>query len=88
MTVMVPERVVERDSCWTKDFCLTHCEGYRVCGPDGTVGYVEEVWLSPEGDVETLLVRGEDYARFEVPAELVEDIDPAADCLLIAEVPE
>lgn len=87
MTAILPERV-RRRTIWTEAYCLRHCEGYRVCGPDGTVGYVEEVRLTPEGDVETLLVRGRDYEKLEVPAELVEDIDPAADCLLIAEVPE
>jgi sporulation protein YlmC with PRC-barrel domain len=84
VTTILPERI-HRQGVWTDDYCLRHCQGYRVCGPDGTVGYVEEVRLSPEDDtVEALLVRRTDgYQTFTVPRGLVEDVDAEADCLWI-----
>ena len=85
MAVIVPERL-HRRGIWTEAYCLRHCEGYRVCGPAGTVGYVEEVWLSPEGDPETLLVRGRHYERLHVPVGLVEEIDTGAECLRVGEL--
>jgi hypothetical protein len=86
---VLPEGI-HRHGVWTEDYCLRHCQGYRVCGPDGIVGYVEEVWLSPEDDtVEALLVRRtDDYQTFTVPPELVEGIDAEADCLQVGETDE
>ena len=75
-----------RHGIWTDDYCLRHCEGYRVRGPEGTVGFVEEAWLSPQdGTVEALLVRRtDDYSTVTVPPELIDGIDSGAECVRIS----
>ena len=75
-----------RHGIWTDDYCLRHCEGYRVRGHEGTVGIVEEVWLSPrDGTVGALLVRRiDDYATVTVPPELVDGIDSGTECVRIS----
>lgn len=75
-----------RHGIWTDDYCLRHCEGYSVRGPEGMVGFVEEVWLSPQDDkVESLLVRRTDrYETLAVPLELVERVDTGAECVVLA----
>lgn len=85
MAVTLPEEVHERELGWSKEHWLRHCEGYCVYGPAGELGYVEEVFLSPDAEVEALVVRGAEQVT--VPAEFVEDIEPRAERLWIREVP-
>jgi hypothetical protein len=47
-----------RRSCWTAVAGLRHCEGFRVVGPRGPMGYVEEVVLDEAEDVAGLKVYG------------------------------
>jgi hypothetical protein len=45
--------------CWSKGHWLEHCTGFRVDGPDGHLGYVEEVLLAADGHTpQALVVRG------------------------------
>ena len=49
----------EDESCWTHEYLLRHCEGYRVDSPAGHPGYVEEIVLLPdESEPIGFLVRG------------------------------
>lgn len=69
---------------WTRDYWLGHCEGFRVDGPQGRVGFVETV-LGPEGEPEALLVRGGILGGrvLVVPIEAVEDVRPRAERIVI-----
>ena len=60
-------------SCWTQSYGLRHCEGYRVVGPDGRVGYVEEVRFDPFDDLCAIVVGG--ARRLFVPRTEIESID-------------
>lgn len=45
-------------SCWTADYLLAHCEGFRVESSEGTLGYVEEiVWARDRSEPLALRVR-------------------------------
>lgn len=49
----------EAQERWTEEYWLRHCRGFRVEGPDGWLGYVEEVLLDPEEHApRALVVRG------------------------------
>jgi hypothetical protein len=44
---------------WSKGHWLEHCTGFRVDGPGGHLGYVDEVLLDPDGHApQALVVRG------------------------------
>jgi hypothetical protein len=66
---------------WETDYWLRHCEGFRVLTQDGEVGFVDAVELTPDGDAAALVVRfGELFTHdVRVPAEAVEELDPAAE---------
>jgi hypothetical protein len=36
-------------SCWSPEYVLGHCEGFRVETSEGRLGYVDEVVRAPEG---------------------------------------
>ena len=51
--------VEERQQCWSEGYWLQHCTGFRVEGPAGRLGYVDQVLLDPEGSAPVaLVVRG------------------------------
>jgi hypothetical protein len=55
----LPVVVDQVRECWSEAYVLRHCAGFRVEGPAGHLGYVEEVLLDPEEDApRALLVRG------------------------------
>lgn len=57
MAAVLPE-VTEDHGCWTREYWLRHCVGFRVACPEGRLGFVEEVLLSPEGgEPEALAIR-------------------------------
>jgi hypothetical protein len=68
--------------CWTEGYALRHCEGYRVVGPDGLLGYVDEVWTFEDGDVSALIVASPPR-RLLVPSEDVVTIDDGAELLAV-----
>lgn len=51
----VVEKSIEH-SCWTANYLLAHCEGYRVESNEDMLGYVEEVVRAPDG-IEPLALR-------------------------------
>lgn len=64
-----------RDSFWTAEAGLRHCEGFRVESPSGPVGYVEEVLLDEaDEDVKALLVYGS-RGRRRVPVSEIAWVD-------------
>ena len=60
-------------SCWTAGYGLRHCEGYRVVGPLGSLGFVEEVSLDDFDDVRAIVVGG--TRRVVVPRAAIESVD-------------
>jgi hypothetical protein len=76
---LVVEQVRE---CWSEAYVLRHCTGFRVEGPSGHLGYVEEVVLDPEGNApEALLVRG--TSTIEVPLSRIQRLIPAQERVLV-----
>ena len=69
-------------ACWNEAYVLRHCVGFRVEGPGGHLGYVEEVLLDPEGDTpEALLVRG--TSTIEVPVSRISRLVPGRELVLV-----
>ena len=61
---------------------LRHCTGFRVEGPSGRLGYVEEVLLDSEGDTpEALLVRG--TSTIEIPLSRIRRLIPGQERVLV-----
>jgi hypothetical protein len=83
MAVATDERT--EPSCWTTDFWLRHCEGFRVFADGEPIGFVEYVLESEEDEPTALVVRvGEVFThRLEVPVEAIDGLDPAAERVLI-----
>jgi hypothetical protein len=71
-------------SCWTEEFSLLHCEGFRVEGPDGELGYVEEVLLDAENVPEALVVRG--TRRIVIPATEILRLLPGSERVLVGKL--
>ena len=72
--------------CWTRTYCLEHCEGYRVETSEGCIGYVEEVvWDPGREEPTTLLVRKSHDAcgLAEVPIAQVSEVRPEAEEILV-----
>jgi hypothetical protein len=78
MTAATDDRA---EFCWTESYALRHCEGYRVIGPEGGAGYVDEVWTYEDGDVATLVVAGE--KRQVVLAADVDEVDDRREILRV-----
>src|SRR5260221_9789273 len=76
-------RVVKQvPACWSESYVLRHCTGFRVEGPSGLLGYVEEVVLDAEGNApEALLVRG--TRTIEVPASRIRRLIPGQERVLV-----
>ena len=57
------------DNCWSTDYWLRHCEGFRVATEDGETGFVDAVELTLQGDAEALVVRfGSEFTHFRASA--------------------
>lgn len=82
----MPTQQFEATSCWTSDYWLRHCEGYRVFAGDEAIGYVEEVELGRDDEPEALVVRlGDVFTHLlTVGVDAVESFDPAGERLFIA----
>lgn len=70
-------------SCWTDEYLLRHCEGYRVDSPEGHPGYVEEIVLLPdESEPIGFLVRGGSGLTF-VSVHQIRDFSPSAQRIVV-----
>jgi hypothetical protein len=72
-------------TCWSTEYCIRNCEGYRVYDAVGPLGYVEDVRLSQDGQLEALVVRDGGPPVTVWPRQLL-DIEPGADAVRIREV--
>jgi hypothetical protein len=72
-------------SCWTTDFWLRHCEGYRVFAGEEPIGFVEEILDGRDGEPTALVVRvGEVFTHLlEIPVDAIEGFDPAGERVLV-----
>lgn len=73
------------DNCWSTDYWLRNCEGFRVTTERGETGFVEAVELTPAGEAEALVVRfGKEFAHsVRVPARAVEALDPVDEMIVL-----
>lgn len=73
------------DSCWSTDYWLRNCEGFRVTTEDGETGFVDAVDLTPQGDAEVLVIRfGREFTHsVRVPAAAVEALDPVDETVVL-----
>lgn len=77
----------EAESCWTHDYLLRHCEEYRVDLPDRHLGFVEDVFVSPdESEPIGFLVRGDSGLVF-VSVSQIRDFSPRAQRILVDPLP-
>lgn len=67
--------------CWSEAYLLRHCTGFRVDGPAGHLGYVEEVLLDSEGDPDALLVRG--ASTIKVSVSRIRHLVPGRELVLV-----
>jgi hypothetical protein len=80
--VMSARITARAHGCWTERYTLRHCEGYRVVGPDGPAGYVDEIWTFEDGDVSALIVEAPTQ-RLLVATEDIGTIDEAAELVMV-----
>ncbi len=81
------EMLVERESCWSDEYLLSHCEGYRVVDEAGdTVGYVDRIlWAEePFGDPVGLVVCRTRCEEIVIPLERVVAIDSGVERIVVA----
>ncbi len=71
--------------CWTDDYGLRHCEGYRVVGPRGHVGYVEEVRADELGEIRAIVVAG--GRRLLVSAHEIGSVDVDSELIRLTQTP-
>ena len=78
------------DSCWSTDYWLRHCEGFRVTTEDGETGFVDAIDLTPQGDAEALVVRfGREFTHsVRVPAAAVEALDSVDETIVLGPISE
>lgn len=77
----------ESESCWTHDYLLRHCEGFRVDLPDRHLGYIEDVvLLADKSEPIGFLVRGDSSLVF-VSVHQVRDFSPRAQRILVDPLP-
>ena len=72
-------------ACWTEEYGLRHCEGYRVAGPGGPVGYVEEVRVDELGEIRAIVVAG--ARRLLVPAGEIGSVDVDSELIRLVHAP-
>jgi hypothetical protein len=73
-------------SCWSAEYLLAHCEGYRVESAGGTRGYVEEIVSAPdESRPLALLVRpaAGRSGLFVIPTDNVLELRPDTESLVV-----
>lgn len=85
MTAAVRHRPRRSSSWFTASYGLRHCEGYRVVGPQGPGGYVEEVRLDGEGQPVAIVVGGR--RRRLVPAGQIRSVDDGAELVRLTSAP-
>ena len=79
--------VATPSECWTDEYWLTQCRGFRVSAPGGHVGYVEEVLLAAEGtSPAAIVVRGE--RAILVPAQEIIDVLPGEERVVLRSRPQ
>ncbi len=84
---MTLTQVATPSECWTDEYWLTRCCGFRVSAPDGHVGYVEEVLLASEGtSPAALVVRGE--RAILVPAREIAEVLPGEERVVLRSRPQ
>jgi hypothetical protein len=66
---------------------LRGCDGFRVESPEGTIGWVEEVWLGPSDEPAALAVRTTDGRHALLPAEDVESLDLDTEWIVVGAEP-
>jgi hypothetical protein len=64
---------------------LRGCDGFRVEGPRGLIGWVEETWLGPDDETGGFAVRLLDGRRGFVPAESVSASLPEREEIVLAD---
>lgn len=75
------------ESCWTEEYLLRHCEGYRVDSLDGHAGYVEEIVLLPDESTPIgFLVRDAPGLTF-VSVQQIRDFSPRAQRIVVDPLP-
>ena len=76
-------RTEAEQSCWTAEYLLAHCEGYRVESATGRLGYVEEVvWASDVGEPVALRVLG-GRGRVTIPIADVRELHPNGEWIAV-----
>jgi hypothetical protein len=85
MATTLHETTSRRHSCWTEEYGLRHCEGYRVAGPRGPVGYVEEVRVDELGVLRAIVVAG--ARRLLVSAREIDSVDVDSELIRLKHVP-
>ena len=86
MPFTTPDSEAEARSCWTIDYSLRHCEGYRVWEATGPIGFVEAVLMTEDDEPHSLVVRvGSAFSLLVTfPVEAVEGLDPATERVFVA----
>ena len=76
------------DNCWSTDYWLRHCEGFRVATDDGEAGFVDAVELTPQGDAEAFVVRfGSEFTHsVRVPVRAVEELNPVDEMIVLGPI--
>ncbi len=79
---------VSFDICWSTDYWLRHCDGFRVTTEDGEIGFVDAVDLTPQGDAEALVLRfGSEFTHsVRVPVAAVEALDPVDEAIVLGPI--
>jgi len=81
------DRAVLHRSCWSDEYLVSHCEGYRVVDETGDpVGWVDRVLWSDEefGEAEAVVVRYADRLyEVVIPLERVIEIEPWAERVVV-----
>ena len=89
MTATAPH--VARHRCsWVDGYWLAHSEGYRVDGPDGHLGFVEQVVGADPDDGPTALIVRRGYGErglAEIAIERILEIDPETEHIVVDGVP-
>jgi hypothetical protein len=71
-------------TCWSGDYLLAHCDGYRIGSGHRTLGYVQEIVRCPDGGPLALRVAGAGGTTTVCVADVVE-LHPNDESLLVGE---
>ena len=78
------------DECWTREYWLRHCEGYRVESLGGRIGHVDSIVVSDADEPVALVVRrgiGTGCVTFVIPVEEIRELEPSVERILVDDVP-